>query len=64
MTRRDYIALAGAIREMREILSYSTYCHLLGKVGNTLAADNDRFNHDRWWEACMEGYDRQLQGVE
>lgn len=62
MSRKHYNALAKAVRAMQDQIAYNAYAYLIGTVGNTLAEDNPRFNHDKWWDACMDGYNRDNQG--
>jgi hypothetical protein len=56
MTRKDYIALAGAIRETRELVlspvAVSAVESVTQKIADALAADNGRFDRERFYAAC------------
>ena len=58
MSRKHYQAMARVIHATRDKLDYATLAFLIGTLSNELAADNPRFDHDRFWDACMEGYER------
>ena len=58
MTRKDYQTLAKVVRAQHETLPYNTLAFLIGTLSNELAADNPRFDADRFWDACMDGYER------
>lgn len=58
MTRKDYVALAGAFARSRKIAALNgekallTWANCVGNVCDTLAADNPRFDRDQFVEAC------------
>ena len=58
MTRKHYQAMARVIHATRDRLDYATLAFLIGTLSNELKADNPRFDHDRFWDACMDGYER------
>lgn len=54
MTRKDYIALAEALHEAHEESGLSTgWALTVDKIANVLAADNPRFDRERFVRACQ-----------
>ena len=58
MTRKDYAALARVVQAMHEVAPYNTLAYLIGTLSEELKADNPRFDHDRFWDACLDGYEK------
>ena len=57
MSRKHYQALARAIStSARHKLNVGEYAFLVISVANMLAADNPRFDFDRWEAACNTEY--------
>jgi hypothetical protein len=56
MTRKDYVTLARVVRAQHETLPYNALAFLIGTLSNELQAENPRFDSDRFWDACLEGY--------
>jgi hypothetical protein len=64
MTRKDYIRLAAALREAHERSrpeqSNLVAAYILGvnaavfEIGDVLAADNPRFDRERFYSACCD----------
>ena len=58
MTRKDYVALAEAIRFATErsmkhgLTSVETISAIRTEIGNVLLADNNNFDRERFEEAC------------
>jgi hypothetical protein len=58
MTRKDYQTLAKVVRANQNNMPYNALAYLIGTLSNELQADNPRFDRDRFWDACLEGYKR------
>lgn len=58
MTRQDYQTLARVIRANHGNMPYNALAFLIGTMSLELAADNTRFDPERFWDACLEGYTR------
>jgi len=52
MTRKDYEALAKELRQVPSVDQYETWIGCVNAVARVLAADNPRFNRDRFLRAC------------
>jgi hypothetical protein len=60
MTRKDYVALAKALRgerphRIRWEIAWKQWAVDVGAVADVLAADNPRFDIHRFIQACHEG---------
>lgn len=58
MTRKDYKTIARVIHATRDMMDYNALAFLIGTMSNELKDENPRFDHDRFWDACMDGYKR------
>lgn len=58
MTRKHYQAMARVVHAIRDRFDYATLAFLIGTLSEELATDNPRFDRDRFWDACMDGYER------
>jgi hypothetical protein len=73
MSKKDYQAIAAAIYRTRarhaaftqhfDGVRYSAFDSLVEEMGDMLAADNSRFNADRFREACETGKCRGMRQV-
>lgn len=51
MTKKDYIKIAAALRETRDI-DTDTWSVIVTRISRICADDNPRFNRDRFFAAC------------
>ena len=57
MTRKDYQAIARVISTTtRHVMPSNEWQYMVTRLGNLFAADNERFDHDRWYDACNTEY--------
>lgn len=57
MSRKDYVAIAAAFREIRELGVAGedpamVLTALQNRIADVLGGDNSRFDRDRFWVAC------------
>jgi hypothetical protein len=57
MTRKDYQAIARVISTTtRHVMPHQEWQFMVMSLGNQFARTNERFDHDRWFEACDTEY--------
>lgn len=52
MSRKDYIAIAAILFELKDQIPEETWYQLVGDIANWLAADNELFDRDRFIDAA------------
>lgn len=59
MTRKDYVAIAASLHanlnEYTSVVARQVVKHAAGAIADVLAADNVRFNRDRFMLAVTDG---------
>jgi hypothetical protein len=55
MTRKDYVKTAEILSTYKDLIGNSfTYEDLVDDFAVMFSEDNERFDSDRFWEACMK----------
>ena len=52
MTRKDYVATANILNDVIEFMHPAAYAEIVTKFADMMEADNERFDRDRFEQAC------------
>jgi len=52
MTRKDYIAVSGILKNKKAFIPEDAYIELVNDVSSYMLSDNPRFEKSRFVEAC------------
>lgn len=52
MTRKDYVQTANILASVRPEMNAETYFDLVDLFANYFSSDNERFNREKFEEAC------------
>lgn len=52
MTRKDYVATANILNDVIEHMHPAAYAEIVSRFAEYMESDNERFDYDRFVEAC------------
>jgi hypothetical protein len=54
MTRKDYVETANILNKFADTIDSHTFQDLIFEFSEWFAADNPRFDENRFWDACVK----------